>query len=74
MLLFTAIFREEVYIFFFLLECLRWGPTSLQTVNDTLVEFLQFVRSWGPEIKIKKYILLLDINITVNCNIFNKIS
>ena len=28
----TYLYKEEVYIFLFLLECLRWGPTSLQTV------------------------------------------
>ena len=62
MLQFTAYcFAEEVYIFLFLLECLRWGPTSLQTVMRNVIEHLQFVRSWGPEIKIKKYILLLCI-------------
>ena len=67
MLQFTAYcFAEEVYIFLFLLECLRWGPTSLQTVMRNVIEHLQFVRSWGPEIKIKKHILLLEINIVVN--------
>ena len=52
-------FKSKIIYFLFLLECLRWGPTSLQTVMRNEIEHLQFVRCWGPEIKIKKYILLL---------------
>ena len=48
-----------MYVLQFLFECLRWGPTSLQTVKQHVSGVLQFVRSWGPKIKILKHTLLL---------------
>ena len=50
----------NLYIFYFWSECLRWGPTSLQTVKLNVGEVLQFVRCWGPKTKNKKHINLLE--------------
>ena len=53
-------FKSKIIYFLFLLECLRWGPTSLQTVMQSF-SFLAFTvcTMLGAENKNKKYIILL---------------
>ena len=45
--------------FFFWSECLRWGPTSLQTVKRNISGVYTVCTMLGAEDQNKKYILLL---------------
>ena len=53
------------------MECLRWGPTSLQTVKRNVSEVCTVCTMLGAGNKKKKNILILDINMTVLCIKFN---
>ena len=54
----SGVYSNSIY-FFFWSECLRWGPTSLQTVKRNVSGVYTVCTMLGAEDQNKKYILLL---------------